>query len=135
MIEHETKLRIVELRAKGTSIQKIASTLGIAKQTVVDVCKELKEEVALHKALRLDELYESESLSVEARVKRLSSLLGKLRAELESRSLADIPTEKLIDLILRTQKELEEAKVEPIFKSSQEQAEEKEAREALKSLL
>jgi transcriptional regulator len=135
MIEHETKLRIVELRAKGTSIQKIASTLGIAKQTVVDVCKELKEEVALHKALRLDELYESESLSVEARVKRLSSLLGKLQAELESRSLAEIPTEKLIDLILRTQKELEEAKVEPIFKSSQEQAEEKEAREALKSLL
>lgn len=59
----------------------------------------------------------------------------KREAELESRSLAEIPTEKLIDLILRTQKELEEAKVEPIFKSSQEQAEEKEAREALKSLL
>ncbi len=135
MIEHETKLRIVELRAKGTSIQKIASTLGIAKQTVVDVTKELREEIASAKALRLDELYESESLSVEARVKRLSSLLGKLQAELESRSLAEIPTEKLIDLLLRTQKELEEAKVEPIFKSSQEQAEEKEAREALKSLL
>lgn len=135
MIAQETKLKIVELRAEGKSIQKIASELGIAKQTVVDVTKELREEVASLKALRLDALYEAESLSVEERVKRLSSLLGKLRAELESRSLADIPTEKLIDLILRTQKELEEAKVEPIFKSSQEQAEEKEAREALNSLL
>ena len=135
MIEHETKLRIVELRAKGTSIQKIASELGIAKQTVVDVCKELKEEVALHKALRLDELYESEALSVEARISSLSSLLKRIRKELDSRSLADVPTEKLVDLLLRTQKELEEARVEPIFKSSQEQAEEKEAREALKSLL
>ena len=135
MIEHETKLRIVELRAKGTSIQKIASTLGIAKQTVVDVCKELKEEVALHKALRLDELYESAALSVEARISSLSSLLKRIREELDSRSLADVPTEKLVDLLLRTQKELEEARVEPIFKSSQEQAEEKEAREALKSLL
>ena len=135
MIAHETKLRIVELRAKGTSIQKIASELGIAKQTVVDVCKELKEEVALHKALRLDELYESEALSVEARISSLSSLLKRIREELDSRSLADVPTEKLVDLLLRTQKELEEARVEPIFKSSQEQAEEKEAREALKSLL
>lgn len=125
----------MELRAEGKSIQKIASELGIAKQTVVDVTKELREEIASVKALRLDELYESESLSVEARVKRLSSLLGKLQAELESRSLAEIPTEKLIDLILRTQKELEEAKVEPIFRSSREQAEEKEAREALNSLL
>ena len=135
MIAHETKLRIVELRAKGTSIQKIASELGIAKQTVVDVCKELKEEIALHKALRLDELYESEALSVEARISSLSSLLKRIKEELESRSLSDVPTEKLVDLYLRTQEKLEEAKVEPLFKSSQEQAEEKEAREALKSLL
>ena len=135
MIAHETKLRIVELRAKGTSIQKISSELGIAKQTVVDVCKELKEEVALHKALRLDELYESEALSVEARISSLSSLLKRIKEELESRSLSDVPTEKLVDLYLRTQEKLEEAKVEPLFKSSQEQAEEKEAREALKSLL
>jgi len=135
MIAHEVKLKIVELRAKGTSIQKIASELGIAKQTVVDVCKELKEEVALHKALRLDELYESEALSVEARISSLSSLLKRIKEELESRSLSDVPTEKLVDLYLRTQEKLEEAKVEPLFKSSQEQAEEKEAREALKSLL
>ena len=119
MIAHETKLRIVELRAKGASIQKIASELGIAKQTVVDVCKELKEEVALHKALRLDELYESEALSVEARISSLSSLLKRIKEELESRSLSDVPTEKLVDLYLRTQEKLEE----------------KEAREALKSLL
>lgn len=135
MITHETKLRIVELRAKGLSIQRIASELDLSKQTVVDVTKELRDEVATLKAVRLDELYEAESLSVEARVKRLSTLLGKLQAELDSRSLEDVPTEKLVDLYLRTQKELEEAKVEPIFKSSQEQAEEKEARTALQSLL
>ena len=135
MITHETKLKIVELRAKGLSIQKIASELDLSKQTVVDATKEMKDEIATLKAVRLDELYEAEALSVEARVKRLSSLLGKLQEELDSRSLSDVPTERLVDLYLRTQKELEEAKVEPIFKSSQEQAEEKEARTALQSLL
>ena len=135
MITHETKLKIVELRAEGLSIQKIASTLGLSKQTVVDATKEMKDEIATLQAVRLDELYEAEALSVEARVKRLSTLLGKLQTELDSRSLSDVPTEKLVDLLLRTQKELEEAKVEPIFKSSQEQAEEREARTALQSLL
>ena len=135
MIDSETKLKIVELRAKDYSIVRIAKELGLAKQTVVDTVKEMKDEIASLQAVQLDALYEAEALSVEARIKRLSALLAKLQTELDERSLADVPTEKLVDLILKTSSTLESSLVSPIFKSSQELQEEKEARKALDSLV
>lgn len=135
MIDSETKLKIVELRAKDYSIVRIAKELGLAKQTVVDTVKEMKDEIASLQAVQLDALYEAEALSVEARIKRLSALLAKLQTELDERSLSDVPTEKLVDLILKTSSTLESSLVSPIFKSSQELQEEKEARKALDSLV
>ena len=134
MITEEQRTKIIELRSQRRSIARIAKDVGVAKQTVVDVCKEMKEEIAALNAIRLDELYEKEKIGAEERIRYLSSLLAKLRKELEQRSLEDVPTEKLVDLILRTQDKLEEAKVEPIFKSTAEQREEKEERTLLDSL-
>lgn len=134
MISTEEKLRIVELRAQGKSIATIAKELNLAKQTVVDTCKEMKEEVAALYAIRLDALYEAERIGIEERIKNYSSLLGKLKEELDSRILADVPTEKLVDMYLKTASALESAIVEPIFKSSREQQEEKAERDILQSL-
>lgn len=134
MISTEEKLRIVELRAQGKSIATIAKEMNLAKQTVVDTCKEMKEEVAALYAIRLDALYEAERIGIEERIKNYSSLLGKLKEELDSRILADVPTEKLVDMYLKTASALESAIVEPIFKSSREQQEEKAERDILQSL-
>lgn len=135
MIDSETKLKIVELRSKDWSIARIAKSLKLGKQTVVDTVKEMRDEIATLQAVQLDALYEAERLSVSARIKRLSALLGKLQAELESRSLADVPTEKLLDLYLKTASTLESSVVAPIFKSSQEIEDEKEARKAINNLV
>lgn len=134
MISTEEKLRIVELRAQGKSIATIAKEMNLAKQTVVDTCKEMKEEVAALYAIQLDALYEAERIGIEERIKNYSSLLGKLKEELDSRILADVPTEKLVDMYLKTASALESAIVEPIFKSSREQQEEKAERDILQSL-
>ena len=56
MVDTEKKLQIVELRAAGKSIAKIAETVGVAKQTVVDVCKDMQEEVAALHAIQLEAL-------------------------------------------------------------------------------
>lgn len=135
MIDAETKLKIVELRSKDTSIAKIAEKLGIAKQTVVDVCKDMTDEIATLRAVQLDALYEEQAITAEARIRRLSSLLEKIQTELDSRTLQDVPTDKLVDLLIKTESQLEGAKIKPIFKSSQEQLEEREARESLNALL
>ena len=135
MIDTQTKLRIVELRAGGKSMAKIAEEVGVAKQTVVDVCNDMKEEIASLHAMQLEALYEEQKISTEERIRALSTVMGKIRKELESRSLADVPTEKLVELFLKTSSTLEGSIVEPRFQSTEEQKVEKEAREALNKLI
>lgn len=135
MIDTQTKLKIVELRAGGKSMAKIAEEVGVAKQTVVDVCNDMREEIASLHAMQLEALYEEQKISTEERIRALSSVMGKIRQELESRSLVDVPTEKLVELFLKTSSTLEGSIVEPRFQSTDEQKAEKEAREALNKLL
>lgn len=134
MIDSETKLKIVELRSLGKSIASIAKEVKVAKQTVVDVCQDMREEVAALNAMQLDELYEAEKIGRTERIKNFSSLLAKIKEELDSRDLTEVPTERLVDMYLKTATSLEGTIVEPIFKSSKEQEEEKEERRILNSL-
>lgn len=135
MIDTQTKLKIVELRAGGKSMAKIAEEVGVAKQTVVDVCNDMREEIASLHAMQLEALYEEQKISTEERIRALSSVMGKIRKELESRNLVDVPTEKLVELFLKTSSTLEGSIVEPRFQSTEEQKADKEAREALNKLL
>lgn len=134
MIDTGTKLRIVELRSLGKSIASIAKETKVAKQTVVDVCKEMKEEVAALNAIQLDALYEEQRIGTEERIRNLSSLLAKIKEELGERTLADVPTDKLVDMYLKTATALEGAIVEPVLKSTKEQEEEKAERRIIDSL-
>lgn len=135
MIGVDSRLQIVELRAQGYSLKKIADKLGIAKQTVVDTVKDMKEEVASLQAIQLDALYEAEKITTEARIKNLSTLLKKIKKEIDSRDFSDVPTDKLVDLYIKTASTLEGLMVEPSFKSSQELSEERQAKEALAVLI
>jgi len=130
----ETKERFIELRAKGWSFDKIAKELGKAKQTLIDWSKELQDEIANRKALELEALYESYFLLKENRLQTLGVMLTKIKKELENRSLSDVPTDKLLDLLLKYESQLKDEIVEPIYKSSQEIQEERQDRELLEEL-
>ena len=61
-------------------------------------------------------------------------MLTKIKKEVESRDLSDVPTDKLLDLFLKYNNQIREEIVEPIYKSSQELTEEKEDRKLLDDL-
>ena len=130
----ETKERFIELRAKGWSFDKIAKELGKAKQTLIDWSKELQDEIANRKALELEALYEKHYLLKENRIETFGVLLRKLKDEVMSRDLSDVPTDKLLDLFLKYNSQVKEEIVEPIYKSSQELIEERQDRELLEEL-
>ena len=130
----ETKERFIELRAKGWSFDKIAKELGKAKQTLIDWSKELKDEIANRKALELEALYEKYYLLKESRLKTFGELLGKLRKEVMSRDLSELPTDKLLDLLLKYENQVKEETVEPTYKTSREITEDRLDKELLEEL-
>ena len=130
----ETKERFIELRAKGWSFDKIAKEIGKAKQTLIDWSKELQDEIANRRALELEALYESYYLLKEAKIKKYGAILSKITNELESREFNNVPTDKLLELLLKYNSQVKEEIVEPIYKSSQEITEERQDRELLEEL-
>lgn len=130
----ELKERFIELRAKGWSFDKIAKETGKAKQTLIDWSKELQDEIANRKALELEALYETYYLQRESRLQTFGAMLTKIKKEVESRDLSDVPTDKLLELLLKYNSQVKEEIVEPIYKSSQEIKEERQDRELLEEL-
>ena len=135
MKPQKTKERFIELRAKGLSFDKIAKDLKISKQTLIDWSKELQSEIANLKALELDTLYEEYYLLKENRLQTFGTMLNKIKKEVESRDLSEVPTDKLLDLFLKYNSQLKEELIEPTFKSSQEIAEELQDKELLQGLI
>jgi transcriptional regulator len=134
MINLDQKEKFIELRAKGWSFDRIAKELGRAKQTLIDWSKDLQEEIANRKALELEALYETYYLQRESRLQMFGAMLTKIKKEVESRDLSDVPTDKLLELFLKYNNQVKEEIVEPIYKSSQELTEEKEDRKLLDDL-
>jgi len=130
----QTKERFIELRAKGWSFDKIAKETGKAKQTLIDWSKDLQDEIANRRALELEALYESYYLLKENRLQTFGAMLTKIKEEVERRSLSDVPTDKLLELLLKYNSQVKEEIVEPIYKSSQEIKEERQDRELLEDL-
>lgn len=130
----QDKERFIELRAKGWSFDKIAKETGKAKQTLINWSKELQDEIANLKALELEALYEKYYLLKENRIETFGAMLTKIKKEVESRDLSDVPTDKLLELLLKYNSQVKEEIVEPIYKSSQELIEEKQDRELLEEL-
>jgi predicted DNA-binding protein YlxM (UPF0122 family) len=134
LIDIDKKRSILEFRAKGYSFAKIAREADVAKQTAIDVCKENEEVVATLKALDLEELYESHAITSKERITAHANLLSRIREEIETRNLTDIPTDKLIDLYLKTFSALKEEVITPNFQTSKEQERDKREREYLNRL-
>lgn len=118
--KQELKLEFIQLRAKGYSFSKIAKRLKVSKSTLANWNQELEQEIASAKAMELEALFESFYLLKEGRIKLLGGLVKKLQKEAESRDLSDLPTDKLLDLLLKYQAALKEEYVESRPLSDQE---------------
>ena len=134
MTDRDTENRIIELRARGKSYSTIASELKIGKQTALDVCKKYKEQIATLQALELEQLYEEQRITSTERITAIASLMQRVREEIDSRDLSQVPTEKLIDLYLKQASTLKEEIIEPNFQSTEEQSRDRKEREYLDRL-
>ena len=129
----KVKQRFIELRAKGYSYEKIAKEMGKAKQTLIDWGTELQEEIANLKAMELEELYTKYFLLKEQRLQTFGELLEKIKKEALSRELSSLPTDKLLELLLKYENHINTELVEPVYKSTRQIETEKSQRALFES--
>ncbi len=96
MITEEQKSKIIELRGKGYSFDKICKELSISKQTAINHAKALSAEIANHRALKNEQLLEEAQLTKIYRIEYLCEQLKTIKKEIKYRGYMDLSTDKLI---------------------------------------
>jgi predicted transcriptional regulator len=124
----EVKEKFIELRAVGYSYDKISKELGVSKQALIDWARDFQDEIINRKSLELEALYDKFYLLKEHRIKTFGELLSKIKDEIHKRDFSEIPTDKLMDLLLKYDIQVKEELTEPIFKTTDEIKQDKEDR-------
>lgn len=108
----ELKSQFMDLRAIGWSYVRISRKLKVSKSTLANWSTELEGEIASLKAMELEALYEKYYLTKESRIKLLGDQLKAIQAELKTRKLEAVSTDKLLELELKIYQALQEEYVE-----------------------
>ena len=101
-MKYEDKVeKFIELRSSGKSFKEISFELSIPLSNILELSKKYSYEVNNLKAIELDDIANKYQISKSQRIEFLGSLLSKFKNELNSRDLSDIPSDKLIDYLLK----------------------------------
>lgn len=130
-ITTKQKEQILQLRADGLSYKKVAEKVGVAKQTAVNIAKDNIDEIATLRNIETEAFFEEKRINSRGRLEQLTTLHDRIRTEIESRDLSDVPTDKLVTLLLKTQDALKAEVYTPTIRSTEEQQADKLQRERL----
>jgi uncharacterized protein YjcR len=106
MKDEATKERFMELRVEGKGFTAIAEELGVSKTTLISWSKERAIDIQNLQEIRREALFAKHRLTHEARMERYAKQLDAIEQELETRDLADVPTHKLYDVLMKLHKEV-----------------------------
>lgn len=120
-VQNKTKLQVLGLRAEGLSFAKIAKETSLAKQTVVDIVKDNIDSISTLQGVAMEAFLDENRVNHKGRLEQLSVLHSRLREEIERRDLSEVPTDKLINLFLKTSDSLKAEVRIPCIRSTQEQ--------------
>ncbi|MGZ4931803.1 MAG: hypothetical protein ACXV5P_05870 [Halobacteriota archaeon] len=129
MKDYKTKQQFITLRAQGKSYNTISLELGVSKPTLIKWGREAREEVENLTAIELDALKERYRLTRNAQVKRYGQQLERALQELETRDFSDVPTDKLLNVIVKIDAQLEHTCPTPIIRDDEELLRAKKAKE------
>jgi len=112
--DRETQLAFIKARAEGKSYGTISKELGISKATCTSWEKTLRDEIDALRQEQLDELYTAYSMTREARIKALGSIVQELDKAIATKALDELSPDKLLDLRLKYGRELKAEFREPV---------------------
>ena len=105
MIDSTVKDRFVELRAQGKSFAVIAEELGVSKPTLITWSREQALQIGNLRAINDEALREKYRLTKQRELETYSHQLEAVETELNKRSLANVPTDKLYGILSKLMSE------------------------------
>jgi len=111
MKSNEDVQKFIELRASGLSFDKIAQETGTSKPVLLKWSKEYQQELEQALFFELQNILSQYGIMRRGRVEVLSETLQKALSELRTRAqsgkLSELPTDKLLNLVLTLEARLE----------------------------
>ena len=115
----DTNGKFLELRAKGWSLARIATQIGVSKRTLVNWQHQHRQELRLLRAVELEALQEKILASHKAELTRLAGRLEAVEIELSQRELDNklrfVDTRDLYRLAALLRDEIRKLRIEPDF--------------------
>jgi lambda repressor-like predicted transcriptional regulator len=109
----DTKSQFLELRAKGWSLSRIATQIGVSKRTLVDWNQQHASELEALRAVELEAIEERILASHEEEITRLAAHQKAIEQELLGRPYAGLPTDKLFRLSALVRDQIEKIRQKP----------------------
>jgi len=99
----DERQQFIELRAMGYSFQKLSDELGISKPTLIEWSKnsDISRDIQNQRTLLVDDLQERYSITRRHRIALFGEFLEKAKGELNKRDMSDIPTDRLITMVIK----------------------------------
>lgn len=105
-LTQDVKDKIILALADGKSQRRIATDNGVTLTTVQKISKDFKEDVEQLQAENKERLINTYATIKQAHLKSIADTLTSINAELQTRPLTDVSTDKLFEYKLKYEKEL-----------------------------
>ena len=114
-INRKLKDQFVILRASGETFNSIATKLDVPVTELIEWSRELKEDISNLKVILYEEKESASFTKRSKRVEILQAIAERVKEELATRDLKDVPTDKLISLMSKLTSHLKEDEQEVRF--------------------
>lgn len=103
--------RFIVLRGKNWSLDRIGKEIKVSKPILIKWEKDFEEEVSNVRAFEFEALQEKYNMNKTHKIQSYGEFLKKIDAELDSRDLAEVRTDKLLDMRLKVSLELDKERI------------------------
>lgn len=100
------KEKFIELRAQGHSYASIAADLKVSKPTLIEWSQEFEFRITNLKTIEMETLQEKYLIQKQNRIELFGQQIQTIKAELSTRDMKEVSTEKLFDLLAKYTKAL-----------------------------
>lgn len=114
LIRPEKNRLVVIYRAQDYTIEEICKKVELSKPTVIEIIRSYASDISKIKKLELEELLHLHYQTTRRKIGMLGGVLGRLLEEFQRRTLEDIPSDRLLDIILKFNKTLSDLVAEKI---------------------